>query len=93
MFIPFCTVSPKGSVQISPGDVPTSFNSNLTLTCANEGGPNNMFEWRQNGMIISGANGPVLSIPIVTGSDGGDYQCNVTNAAGSDDDTVTITGR
>ena len=52
-----------------------------------------MFEWKQNGVIISGANDPVLSIPMVTGSDGGDYQCNVTNAAGSDNDIITITGR
>ena len=93
IYIPFCIVSPEGSVQISPGEVLTSFNSNVTLTCNNEGGPNNMFDWRLNGVTISGANDPVLSISMVTGFDGGDYQCNVTNAAGSDDDTITITGR
>ena len=51
-----------------------------------------MFEWRLNGVTISGANDPVLSIPMVTGFDGGDYQCNVTNAAGSDSATSRIIG-
>ena len=41
-------------------------------------------------MVIS--NDSVLSIPMVTGSDGGVYQCMVSNAAGSDTATTTVTG-
>ena len=52
-----------------------------------------MFEWRQNGVVIGGANDPVLSFPMVTGSDGGVYQCTVTNAAGNDINVVRVTGR
>ena len=35
--IPLCIVSPEGSVKISPQEVLTSFDSNVTLTCSNEG--------------------------------------------------------
>ena len=52
-----------------------------------------MYEWRLNGVIISGANDPVLSIPMVTGSDSGEYQCNVTNAAGSSSSSVNVTSK
>jgi len=65
-------------------------NSTVNLTCNAQGGPNNVFEWRLNGMIISGASDPVLSIAMVTSSDGGEYQCRVTNSAGSDANTATI---
>ena len=49
-----------------------------------------MFEWRRQGMVIS--NNPVLSITNVTGSDGGVYQCIVSNAAGSDTAATTVNG-
>ena len=88
-----CVVSPEGSVQISPMNILTNFNSNENLTCSAEGGPNNVFEWRQNGVVISETNDPILSFPMVTGSDGGVYQCTVTNAAGNDNNIATIIGR
>ena len=47
-----------------------------------------MLEWKKQGVVIS--NDPVLSIPMVTGSDGGLYQCTVSNAAGSDNATTTV---
>ncbi|XP_065904155.1 cell adhesion molecule DSCAML1-like isoform X2 [Dysidea avara] len=83
------TVSPRGSVFISPSNILTTVNSTVEITCTAQGGPNNLFEWRRQGVVIS--NDSVLSIPMVTGSDGGVYQCIVSNAAGSDTATTTVT--
>ena len=87
----YSLVSPQGSVSVSPpGNILTAVNIKVTLTCIAQGGPNNMFKWRRQGVVIS--NDPVLSIPMVTGSDGGVYQCTVSNDAGSDTATTTIIG-
>jgi len=75
---------------VLPLEITTSVNTIVTLTCDDEGGPGNIFEWRQNGVIITGENDPVLSIPIVTG---GTYQCTVTNDAGSGSSTASVIGK
>ena len=73
-----------------PGNVLTNFNSTVTLTCTAQGGPNNMFEWRKQGVVVS--NNSVLELAMITGSDGGTYQCAVTNDAGSGTVSATLTG-
>ena len=84
-------VSPQGSVFITPpGNVLTSFNSTVSLTCSAQGGPNNMFEWSKQGVIVS--NSDVLELTMITGSDGGVYQCTVTNDAGSDTASTSVIG-
>jgi len=80
------SVSPEGNVIISE-DVYTTFNSTVNLTCSAEGGPNNVYEWRKQGVLIYN-----LYFPMVTGSDGGVYQCRVINAAGSDTATTLLSG-
>ena len=37
--------------------------------------------------------GENLTIESVSAEDGGDYQCNVVNAAGNDSDIITVTGK
>ena len=84
-------VSPQGSIFIiSPGNVLTSFNSTVSLTCTALGGPNNMFEWSRLGVIVS--NSDVLELTMITGSDGGVYQCAVTNDAGSGTANTSVIG-
>ena len=68
----------------------TSFNSTETITCLAEGGPNNMFEWSKQGVIVSNSN--VLELTMITGSDGGLYVCTVTNDAGYGTATTSVTG-
>ena len=83
--------SPQGSVFIiPPGNVLTSFNSTVNITCTALGGPNNMFEWSKQGVIVS--NSDVLELTMITDSDGGLYVCNVTNDAGSDVANTSIVG-
>ena len=84
-------VSPAGSVSIIPFDnVFTNFNSTVSLTCLAQGGPDNMFVWRRQGMIVS--NSIVLELTMITGSDGGVYECTVTNDAGSGAASTSVIG-
>ena len=83
-------MSPADSVFIPFGNVLTTFNSTVNLTCMAQGGPNNMFEWSRQGMTFS--NNSVLELTMITGSDGGTYQCTVTNDAGSDVASTSVIG-
>ena len=85
-------VSPKGSVIISLfGNVlTTSVNSTVTFRCSAQGGPNNMFQWSKQGIVVY--NGSQLELTMITGSDAGVYQCIVTNDAGSGDSSVSLIG-
>ena len=85
-----CTVSPQGSVKISPVKINTTVNSTVNVNCSGEGGPNNMFEWRKQGTVVS--NNSILEFPVVTGTDGAVYECTVSNAAGNETRNVTLTG-
>ena len=73
-------VSPKGTV-ITSEDILSTFNSSVNITCNAGGGPNNVYQWRKQGELIP--NNAQLHFQSVRGSDGGVYQCTVTNAAGS----------
>ena len=84
-------MSPEDSVFITPSaNVLTSFNSTETITCTAKGGPNNMFEWSKQGVIVS--NSDVLELTMITGSDGGLFVCNVTNDAGYGTANTSVTG-
>ena len=85
------TVSPQGSVMISPLNITTSVNSSVNITCSGDGGPNNMFEWRKQGTVVV-SNNAVLEFPMITGTDGAIYECTVSNAAGNETRDVTVTG-
>ena len=93
------TISPEGSVIISPKNVPFDYNNEVNLLCVCEGGPNNMFTWLFNGSTItSGTNNYTLSstddssmltISNITVHDhGGLYQCMAQNIAGNGSDTT-----
>ena len=84
------TVSPQGSVKISPLKITTTVNSTVNVNCSSEGGPNNMFEWRKQGTVVSNNN--VLEFLMITGTDGAVYECTVSNAAGNETTNVTLTG-
>ena len=92
MYSYISVVSPQDSITISPaGNVLAGFNSAVTLSCSAQGGPNNMVVWRRQGTVISSGDSE-LELLMITSSDAGVYQCTVTNDAGSDDNTVLLTG-
>ena len=63
----------------------------LTLTCSVSGGPANTFSWTKDNTVIGSKN--ILFIPAVNLADGGEYECIVSNAAGSNNASITIYGK
>ena len=78
--------------MVNPQTVLTNFNSTENITCTAKGGPNNMFQWRRQGIAPVISNNSVLELTMITGSDGGVYECTVTNDAGSDTNSTLVTG-
>ena len=60
----------------------------LQLNCLSEGGPELNYSWLFEGSVI--ANTSILVIDNVSTTDGGDYICNVTNAAGYQSESITV---
>lgn len=82
------TVSPVGSVAISPLDIVTTFGDNVTLTCTAMGDSNATFVWEKNGTIVG--HDSILTLTAIDVSYGGDYSCTVSNAAGTDTVSTTL---
>lgn len=76
------TVSPEGSVFIEPRREILNHFDNLSLTCFSQGGPNNTYQWAKDGIDLANETFPELFVPNVNASDGGQYSCIVSNAAG-----------
>ena len=84
-------MSPQGNVSVGPlGVVNSRVGDVVELSCEAGGGPNNMFTWTANGVQIADSQGVVQSISSAL--DGGEYQCQVQNMAGSGTASVTING-
>ena len=82
------TVSPEGSVTVSQPGI-SNLGDNVTLSCSARGGPNNSFQWALDGEIIP-VNDSVLHLVNIDASNGGDYTCTVSNAAGGDSAFTTL---
>ena len=63
----------------------------LTLTCSVSGGPDNIFSWTKDNMFIGSTNFLIISAANL--ADGGEYECIVSNAAGSNNASITIYGK
>ena len=63
--------------------------TNGTLTCNNQGGPNNTIIWEVDGDRLPIANSHQISV-LVNVSSGGNYTCIVSNAAGSETDSTML---
>ena len=85
-------MSPEDSVMVDRSTVLTNFNSSESITCTAEGGPDSMLEWRRQGMAPVISSNSVFELTMITGSDGGVYECTVTNNAGSDTANTLVTG-
>lgn len=84
----FSTVSPEGSVVISPHDIIINFGDNITLRCAAMGGPNVTFKWEVNREVVG--NDSVLNLMAVDATYGDNYYCIVNNSAGTDSTFTTL---
>ena len=64
--------------------------ANATLVCTSSGGPNNTYQWLENGENLHGQNSNTLTSPNVTASTGGFYTCMVSNIAGSNNASTFV---
>ena len=89
------TVSPEGSIMLTPQNMTFDYQSQAVLNCTVEGGPNNKFQWFLNGSLVtSGENYTEISSSLLQSTltitsvsapmHGGTYRCEVTNPAGFD---------
>lgn len=66
---------------------------NITLQCVNNGGPNNTYAWRKDGIILDGETRSTLNLTSIVPSSGGFYNCTVSNAAGCDSASIALIGK
>ena len=64
------------------------YGSDIEFTCTSEGGPQLDYSWIFSDNVTD--NDAMLNIVSATVFNGGDYTCNVTNAAGYDSNTTTV---
>ena len=64
------------------------YGSDIELRCTSEGGPQLNYSWIFSDSATD--KDAVLNIISAAVSHGGNYTCNVTNDAGSDNSTVTV---
>ena len=85
-FMCFHTVAPYNVIIM--GENLYNQGEQLQLNCSSEGGPELNYSWLFEGNTI--ANTSILDIDVVNATNGGDYTCNVTNAAGANSNNVTV---
>ena len=88
LFCVFLTVSPEGSVRVSPQDILSIRSDAMTLMCTAMGGPSISFVWTMDGNIIG--NESMLNLVDIDASHGGSYTCTVSNPAGADSASTTL---
>ena len=64
----------------------------LILNCTTSGGPNNMFSWFKDNILLQESTDNILTIAAVNAADGGLYDCVVDNTAGNSSANITIYG-
>ena len=91
VFCVLCITVVPGELRIDT--TPSNFlnrGDNVTLTCSASGGPNNVFQWQKDGADLLGENQFTLQLTDVNATDGGEYTCVVSNAAGNDSTSTTL---
>ena len=89
----FFTVSPVGSVTVDPVDLTVYYADDAVFNCSSQGGPNNEYLWTHlsTGDIVGSE--PDLFVNMTMLSDGGTYQCSVSNLAGRENVTGFLNGK
>ncbi len=81
-FIITDSASAAPAITTQPTSQTVSTGSNATLSVAATGSPAPTYQWRKNGVLVSGATSSSLTLSNVQASDAGSYTVVVTNLAG-----------
>jgi pectate lyase len=76
------TVNQSPLITTQPASANPAAGSSLTLSVAATASPAPTYQWKKNGVSISGATSSSLALNNVTGADTANYTVTVTNAAG-----------
>ena len=79
------------SILQPPTNISVPLNRSAQFSCIPDGHPDPQISWQFQGAPIAGANGPIYSIAMVTGANGGQYTCMASNAVGRTSVTATLT--
>ena len=71
------------TITTQPTSQTVSTSANITFTAAATGNPAPTFQWRRNGVNLSGATGTSLSLTNVQPTDAADYTVLVNNSSGT----------
>ena len=83
-------MSPEDSVSVSPLNMVFSRGDNVTFNCLAQGGPDNTYQWQRNGTDLDNETMQTLTIYQISATDGGEYTCVVSNAAGNDSANILL---
>ena len=83
-------MSPGGSVAVSPEMVIADVGGTVTFNCSAQGGPNNTYQWQNDGRDMINETDTTLIISNITAMNGGNYTCVVSNTAGNDSATAVL---
>ena len=81
----------NGDVEVRP--VVVEYGDVLVLNCTASGGPDNMFFWYKDNVLLEGDYEHILELTSVSAADGGLYECVVNNTAGNGTANITTYGR
>ncbi len=81
-FVITSTPSAGPSIVTPPAGRTVAAGTNVTLTVEFLANPAPTFQWRKNGALIAGANGPSLTLENVQAADAGSYTVILSNLAG-----------
>ena len=83
-------MSPEGSVAVSPEMMIADVGGTVTFTCSAQGGPDNTYQWQNDGEDLMNETDTAVIISNITAMNGGNYTCVVSNAAGNDSATAVL---
>lgn len=83
-------VQQSATVDAQSGDRSRCVGDSVSFQVVASGTPVINYQWKKDGVVLSGANGSSLVIPSVTLDTAGTYYCVVSNGLGSDSSTAAV---
>ena len=84
-------MSPEDSVTVEAVNMTLLYDPNepTALNCIASGGPNNTFMWYLDGELINETSNTLVLSEV----EGGEYTCQVSNDAGSENASIILIGK